>query len=133
MSQQRATTGNKGYSARDLMVMIGDTLFLAPTPFCSRSREVDELYGHVIELLTHHPDANVVDLRTPAYWRRLRAKPGGDFALRTDAEGGPATDIPLTEELPLFDAVRKRMFKLKKRAHTWTFAKTGSGQKRRKH
>ena len=39
-------TGNKGYSSRDLMIVIGDTLFLAPTPYRSRSREVEEVYGH---------------------------------------------------------------------------------------
>lgn len=99
MREQRATVGNRGYSARDMMIAIGDTLFITPTPFCSRSREVDEVYGHILKELQ---DTHIVDLRTPAYWKRLRTKPGGDFALRTDGEDG--SDIPLTEEIPLFDA-----------------------------
>lgn len=48
--QTKADHG-KGDSTRDLMITIGDTLFLTPTPFRSRAHEVDEAFQHLL-----HPD-----------------------------------------------------------------------------
>ena len=101
-AHQTKADGGKGDSARDLMMTIGDTLFLTPTPFRSRAHEVDEVFQHL-----HHPDRDaslkhykVVDLRLPIYWKRYKEF-GYNAFLRRKNE--PKSDLPITEEVPLFN------------------------------
>lgn len=94
---QDSATGWKGHSARDLMIMIGDTLFLSPTAYRSRSHGVDEVYSHTMDYVREN-GGKVTDLRTRAYWKAYR----GDGFLRLAGE--EETDIPITEAIPLFDA-----------------------------
>merc|ERR1711959_452416 len=99
MANQSCETGLKGHSSRDLMITIGNKLFLCPTPYRSRSHEVDEVYSHVIQKFKSQPNSDVVDLRSETYWK-LR-ETGPDSSLRKEDE--PKSEIPLTEQVPLFD------------------------------
>lgn len=117
LNDQTADTGLKGHSARDLMIMIGDTLFLSPTPFTSRSHEVDEVY---MDVITHvkQEGGKVVDLRGSSYWRSYNS----GYFLRKGGE--EPTDIPLTEAVPLFDAAN--VFVLNERAVVYLVSISGN-------
>jgi len=56
--------GNRGYSSRDIMMVVHDTLYLCPTIHQSRMTEAEDCYGHIIEELRRSGN-KVVDLRTP--------------------------------------------------------------------
>ena len=54
--------GNRGYSTRDVMIVVKDTLYLCPSLHQSRQKEAEECYQHVIDEFRER--GKVVDLRT---------------------------------------------------------------------
>eukprot|EP00928_Gymnodinium_smaydae_P037163 TRINITY_DN25838_c0_g1_i2.p1 TRINITY_DN25838_c0_g1~~TRINITY_DN25838_c0_g1_i2.p1 ORF type:complete len:457 (-),score=2.62 TRINITY_DN25838_c0_g1_i2:7-1275(-) len=101
LAGQTSETGNKGYSSRDHLIVIGDTLFITPTPYVSRSLEVDEVYGHLISQVRRNHGIHIVDLRTSEYWQRYEERGSRAFLV---GEHEQKSDLLITEELPLFDA-----------------------------
>lgn len=60
--------GNRGYSTRDVMVVVKDTLYLCPSLHRSRRTEAEDCFQHVIDSFSKR--GKVVDLRT-ARWNAL--------------------------------------------------------------
>jgi len=60
--------GNRGYSTRDVMVVVKDTLYLCPSLHQSRQKEAEDCFQHVIDDFSTR--GKVVDLRT-ARWTEL--------------------------------------------------------------
>ena len=60
--------GNRGYSTRDVMVVVKDTLYLCPSLHQSRQTEAEDCFQHVIDDFKSR--GKVVDLRTPR-WNEL--------------------------------------------------------------
>jgi N-dimethylarginine dimethylaminohydrolase len=60
--------GNRGYSTRDVMIVVKDTLYLCPTTHQSRASEVEDCFLHVVEKFRETGHDKVVDLRTPEWW-----------------------------------------------------------------
>jgi len=56
--------GNRGYSTRDVMVVIQDTLYLCPSLHQSRATEIEDCFGEVTDMFK----GKVVDLRTQRWW-----------------------------------------------------------------
>jgi len=100
LKNQTAESGTRGHSSRDLMITIGDTLLIAPTPFRSRSREVDAIFSHIIADVKKG-GGRVVDCRTEQYWQRAE---GGPLCFLREDKTEKDQGTPLTEKLPLFDA-----------------------------
>jgi hypothetical protein len=69
--------GNRGYSTRDVMVVVKDTLYLCPSLHQSRQTEAEDCFQHVINDFSQR--GKVVDLRTPR-WTELCEAP--DKSLR---------------------------------------------------
>jgi hypothetical protein len=69
-SENNHTTsaGNRGYSTRDVMIVVQDTLYLCPSLHQSRQKEAEDCYQHVIDDFAKR--GKVVDLRT-ARWDQL--------------------------------------------------------------
>lgn len=62
------SAGNRGYSTRDVMIVVQDTLYLCPSLHQSRQKEAEDCYQHVIDDFSTR--GKVVDLRT-ARWAQL--------------------------------------------------------------
>lgn len=60
--------GNRGYSTRDVMVVVKDTLYLCPSLHQSRQTEAEDCFQHVIDDFSKR--GKVVDLRTDR-WNHL--------------------------------------------------------------
>jgi hypothetical protein len=60
--------GNRGYSTRDVMVVVKDTLYLCPSLHRSRQTEAEDCFQHVIDDFSKR--GKVVDLRT-SRWNEL--------------------------------------------------------------
>ena len=74
--------GNRGYSTRDVMVVVHDTLYLCPTLHQSRSTEAEDCFPHVIDEFARR--GKVVDLRTRR-WRELCDDEGSSLRAKSEA------------------------------------------------
>ena len=74
--------GNRGYSTRDVMVVVHDTLYLCPTLHQSRSTEAEDCFPHVIDEFAKR--GKVVDLRTRR-WRELCDDDGSSLRAKSEA------------------------------------------------
>lgn len=65
--------GNRGYSTRDVMVAVKDTLYLCPSVHQSRATEVEDCFPHIVDMYKATGNDKVVDLRTPDWWRLVNS------------------------------------------------------------
>lgn len=72
--------GNRGYSTRDVMVVVQDTLYLCPSLHQSRQKEAEDCFQHVIDEFAAR--GKVVDLRTPR-WNELCESPDNNLRAKS--------------------------------------------------
>ena len=64
--------GNRGYSTRDVMIVVQDTLYLCPSLHQSRQTEAEDCFSHVINNFLER-GKKVVDFRTTRYHQLCEA------------------------------------------------------------
>jgi hypothetical protein len=83
--------GNRGYSTRDVMVVVQDTLYLCPSVHQSRATEAEDCFQHVID--EFKTNGKVVDLRTPGWWDLANSQDNNLRAKDAETEMGFLKDL----------------------------------------
>lgn len=83
--------GNRGYSTRDVMVVVQDTLYLCPSVHQSRATEAEDCFQHVID--EFKANGKVVDLRTPDWWNLANSQDNNLRAKDAETEMGFLKDL----------------------------------------
>jgi hypothetical protein len=80
--------GNRGYSTRDVMIVVRNTLYLCPSVHQSRATEAEDCFSGVIEDFKNSEGTDVVDLRTARWWELVKSETNNLRAKDADIEKG---------------------------------------------
>jgi hypothetical protein len=80
--------GNRGYSTRDVMIAVRNTLYLCPSVHQSRAHEAEDCFSSVIEDFKNSEGNEVVDLRSERWWELVNATDNNLRAKDAETEEG---------------------------------------------
>merc|ERR1712094_60079 len=78
--------GNRGYSTRDVMISVRNSLYLCPSLHQSGATEAEDCFSSVIEDFNNSEGNMVVDLRSSRWWELVKSNSSNLRAKDPDTE-----------------------------------------------